>query len=206
MATRPTPGKDENTVRITGKGMEELAEALKLLADIDILVGYPEDAEDAERHDESGKPEDLTNATLAYIHDNGAPEANIPARPFMAPGIKDVEEKLADKLGEILKAVLIGKGTAVVERGLIQVGTIAALGIQKKINEGIPPPLSDYTLRQRMKNNRKNGGGARKGAKEELDRRGRGEAPSTEFAKTLVDTAQMRNATTYALRSKKQRK
>jgi hypothetical protein len=182
-------------VLITKVGMESMANAMSLLTGVEVLVGFPEDTADRPQGDTQ-----LTNATLGYIHDNGAPEQNIPARPFMGPGIESARDKLADKLGQTMRAVLYKGGDAgTVEQGLTHVGLIAKLAIQNAINEGPPPPLAKSTLLARARR-------GRKGAMQELDRRWDGQAPSVEFAKPLVDTGQMRNAVNYAIRSKKNRK
>ena len=191
--------RNNTGVKMTGKVMGELEEALKLLATTEVLVGFPEETTD--RTDDS----ELTNASLGYIHDQGAPEANIPQREFMKPGIESVQDKIAAKLGQTMRAILRGGNYDTVAQGLGQVGFIAMSAIKNKIDEGVPPPLSDYTLRQRMKKNRKGGGGARKGAAIELDRRWDDQAPSVEFAKPLVDTAAMRNSVNYAIRARKKR-
>lgn len=198
--------KNNTGVRITGAGIKALQDDLRMLADLEVLVGVADVT--TERDPEDGEPadKDLTNASLAYIHDNGAPEANIPARPFMLPGINAAREQVTDKLAQTMRAVLRGGGAAKIEQGLSQVGILAALSIKNTINEGIPPPLSERTLQARMKPGRKNGGGARKGAAQELYRRWDGQAPSVEFAKPLVDTGQLRNSITYAIRSRKARK
>lgn len=182
-------------VKITNtRSVAEIEADLQLLADIEVLVGFPEESTD--RPDEG-----ITNASLGYIHDNGAPEANIPARPFMIPGIQSVEEKLSDKLGQLARAVVVkGGGPAVIEQGMHQIGLIAQLGIQKTIGEGIDPPLSDRTLRARARRGRGN-----KGALRELDRRWDGQAPSTEYARPLIDTAEMLKSVKYAIRSRRKR-
>jgi hypothetical protein len=59
--------------------------------------------------------------------------------------------------------------------------------------------LSEVTLRRRAAK-------GRKGAKKELMRRAQGLAPSTAFAKPLIDSAQMRNALNYVIRAKQDRK
>jgi hypothetical protein len=195
-------------VRITGAGLAQIADDLQLLAGVEVLVGFPEettqremDTGDTDSYGKAmlGMKEDLTNATLGYIHDNGAPEAHIPARPFMIPGIMAAEEKLTNKLGQVLKATLQGKGAVTIEQGMHQVGLIAKLSIQNTINDGIPPPLADSTLRARARK-------GRKGAGIELLSRSKGNAPSMDFAKPLVDTAQLRNAVNYAIRARTKRK
>jgi hypothetical protein len=189
-------------VNIKGKGFAEIQESMERLLTSEVLVGFPEDGTPRDKEeDEKGEPP--TNAVLGYIHDNGAPEVNIPARPFMQPGIMAVENELADLLGKTMKAILKGGGDDMVELGLTRVGFKAMNSIKRTINAGVPPPLSDATLINRMRKGRRDGAGARKGAARELDRRWDGQAPSVEFAKPLVDTGQLRNAVTYVIRPKK---
>ncbi len=194
--------KDGSGVRInkpSAAKFEDMIEALSTLADVEVLVGFPE--ETTERGDEeNGGASGITNAALGYIHDNGAPEQNIPQRQFMAPALEEAGPAITEKLGQTLRAVVRSGGDAgKVEQGMHQVGLIAKLAIQNKINEGIPPPLADSTLQARAAR-------GRKGAALELKLRKKGlAAPSTVLAKPLVDTAQMRNAVNYAIRSRKKR-
>ena len=180
------------------QSVKELLTSLRLLVDVEVLVGFPEGT--TERDVDTGEPSGITNAALAYIHDNGAPEQNIPARPFMRPAMEDSKIKAADKLGQVLAAVITrAAGPTVVEMGMHQVGLLVKLAIQNKINEGIPPPLADRTLQARARR-------GRKGAITELANRKQGLPPSTLLAKPLIDTGQMRNAANYVIRSRKQRK
>ncbi len=193
--------KDGNGVKISkprGSDMDKMLTALSTLADVEVLVGFPEDT--SGRSGEEGASVGITNAALGYIHDNGAPEQNIPPRPFMGPGIDEAKDAIETKLEQVLKAVVQkGADASTVEAGMHQVGLIAKLAIQNKINEGIGPPLSDATLQRRAAK-------GRKGAALELSlRRKKLAAPSTVLAKPLVDTGQMRNAVNYAIRSRKKR-
>ena len=79
-------------------------------------------------------------------------------------------------------------------------GLIAQRTVKQVISAGDFAPLSEATLRARA--NRKVGGGVgiRKGARAELESRAAGNLPSTEFAKPLVDTGQLRNAITFVVR------
>lgn len=199
--------RDGVHIRKGRQSLEQLAESLRILADAEVLVGFPEETADRQGDlslGEDGKVQDsgsdITNAALAYIHDNGEPAVNIPARPFMVPAMEECEAEVTGKMSQIVAAVVKrGAGATVVEQGLHQVGLIAKLAIQNKINEGIPPPLADSTLRKRAKR-------GRKGAGIELLSRSQGYEPSMDFAKPLVDTARMRNAANYVLRSRKKRK
>lgn len=187
-------------LKMSRDGLADLRASLATLANSEVLVGFPEETTergDAEEIEESKGP--ITNAALGYIHDNGSPEVNIPARPFMIPGIENAKEAVTDKLGQMARAVVTkGAGQDRVAQGFEQVGSIAELAIKNKINEGIPPPLSEYTLQERARK-------GRKGAKEELALRAKGEEPGTQLAKPLVDTAQMRNSVKYVVRARRAR-
>lgn len=192
MAKRP--GLPSN-LRITADGVDDLLGAVKAMAKREVLVGFPEDTTGRDDTEDL----DITNAALAYIHDNGAPEQNIPARPFMVPAMTEVQDDLADEFEKVARAVLKHRNPAIVDVALTRVGMMAELAIKKKINEGIPPPLSEWTLRDRARR-------GRKGAKMELEARARGDSPSTQLAKPLIDTAQMRNAVKYVIRDRKRRR
>lgn len=192
--------KNNTGVRITtAGGIGNLVDALNELADMEVLVGYPEDGTARE---DATEP---TNAELAYIHDNGAPEAKIPQRSFMVPGIEAAMPAIEKGLTDTLKAVLRTQDTSKVDAGLTRVGFAAANSIKRTINAGVPPPLSERTLKKRLQSGRKGGAGARKGAALELAARAAGKVAGTEFAKPLVDTAQLRNAATFVVGSRKKR-
>ena len=183
-------------VRVTGKNLAAVLESVRTILDAEVLVGVP--ADKTERNDEDGKPSPISNAGLAYVHDQGAPEVGIPQREFMRPGIADAEDEITKRLGSAMRAAMNGNAL-VAEQAMHQVGLVAQTAIRKKIDDGIPPPLSEYTLRKRAER-------GRRGAMTELDRRARGLDPSMVFARPLIDTGEMRKSITYAIRSRKRRK
>lgn len=199
MASSKLPG-----VTITRQNLQEVLAGVKALASSEVLVGFPQDTteRDAEPGDDPEK-RDITNAALGYIHDNGVPEVGIPARPFMIPGIRAAQPQVEQYLEGALSAAAQGK-VAVAEGQLHAAGMAAKLAIQKKINEGIPPPLSEYTLKKRAAR----GGGSlvAKAAQRELDNRDKGLPPALDVAKPLVDTGQMRNAVNYVIRARAARR
>lgn len=154
-------------VFITKDRLKKVLGAIATLPAHDVLVGVPGDTSDR-----SGA---ITNAALAYIHDNGAPEANIPARPFMRPGIADAKTDIADRFKQVGTSLLSGnQGGA--ERALHAAGLAAQASIRRKINTGPFLPLAPSTLAARR-------------------RRGRtGDKP-------LIDTGQLRNSITYVVRA-----
>lgn len=180
--------------------LASLLAGLKVLTEAEVMVGVPD--ENADRKDEDpGVP---TNAALAYIHDTGMPEQNIPARPFMVPGIESAKDRIATQLFKYGRKVVddagAGKNAAITAaQGLHAAGLVASTAIKRKINEGIPPPLADSTLKRRASK-------GRKGAQKELALRALGEAPGTDLAKPLIDTGELRNSITYVLRKRADRK
>lgn len=173
---------------------------IQLLAESEVLVGFPEETTDRD----DGSP--LNNASRGYIHDNGAPESNIPARPFMIPGIERAQHQITSRLVSTAVSVLKNSQqrepkTNIVERGLHAVGMVAVSAIKSVISDGIQPPLSDVTLYQRMRRVP-----SRKAEKQELANRAAGAPPSTDLVKPLIDTGEMSNAITHVLRSKRDRK
>lgn len=195
MATIPQ-GKLPLKVRVDG--VAELHEAMVEMAKLELLVGFPEDTTGREPDPE--EPEWLTNAALGYIHDQGAPEVNIPARPFMLPAMDEFTPRAATQLGSLAKQILRRQvQTSGVMAEFHKLGLRAQSAIRRKINEGIPPPLSDVTLLKRAAK-------GREGAMWELAWRQAGAPPGLELAKPLIDTGQMRNAVNYVIRPRKDRR
>lgn len=148
--------------------VSEVMKGIALLAGTRVMVGVP--ASKAARED--GQP--INNAALAYIHDNGAPEANIPARPFLKEGVESAQAEINDGFRKVGEAALDGNPGAA-ERGFHAVGLKAQAAVRAKITAGPFQPLKPATLAARR-------------------RRGR------TGTKPLLDTAQLRNAINYVVR------
>lgn len=175
--------------------LPELRKTLKRLVRDEVLVGVPE--EKTERDDPVSQAHDITNAALAYIHDNGAPEAKIPARPFMLPGMARSKDEVTATLTKTAQYALVGD-MGKIEQGYERVGLIVVDNIQATIQEGIPPPLAKRTLQARAAK-------GRKGAQLELDRREQGINPGVDLAKPLIDTAEMLKSISYVIRRRSER-
>jgi phage gpG-like protein len=150
----------------------QVAVGMNLLKGQEVLVGVP--AEKAPRDAAEARGMEITNAALAYIHNYGSPAANIPARPFMEPGIEEAKPEIGDGFQKAGVAALEGKSD-VMMKSLHGIGIRASTSVRNKINEGIPPPLAASTIAARK-------------------RRGR------TGTKPLVDTGAMRNSITYVVR------
>lgn len=172
--------------------LPEFLKSIEVLTTTGVMVGVPDD--------KAGRREgDISNAALAYIHDNGAPEAHVPARPFMRPGILAVQSELIAALLAAAKAAAAGE-LGRVTKLLHTVGLIASRSIKKRISEGIPPPLAESTIAGRI---RRVKGKKRRdriekmlGAGTPASRQSGAEGAFT----PLVVTGQLRNAITYVLR------
>lgn len=134
-----------------------LRRAIRVLTETSTLVGVPSDAEQPHLganpgpnvRVEGGKPH-ITNAALAYIHTHGAPEINLPARPFLMPGLQDKKDEIVERLQYGATAALKGDyGT--VDRVFDQIGLIGQSAARRKIAEGIPPPLRPATVAARRR-------------------------------------------------------
>lgn len=165
-------------------GLPKLLEGIASLTKSEVLVGVPEDK--AARQDGG-----ITNAQLAYIHSKGAPEANIPARPFMEPGIARAKDAIAEEMKAGANAALAGKGVAEVERFLGRAGQIAVNSAQAVIRAGIPPPLKPATIAKR----RIRSAGSKY----------RRKATSANETTPLWDTGQLLRAITWVIRKARRR-
>lgn len=144
----------------------------------EVLVGIPELRTQRSTLEEA---QPLTNAAIGYIHENGAPEMNIPARPFLLPGIRNARAEIAKYMRQAAEALMArGQEGAMdkAERAMHAAGLVAVNAVQSKITEGPFAPLAPATIAARL-------------------RRGRtGTRP-------LIDTGQLRRAITYVIRNRK---
>jgi hypothetical protein len=130
-----------------------------------------------ERPPEPGEPSGLTNAELAAVHEYGAPEVGVPARPFVGPAFDDNRERYELELRRLVGAFL--SGSIHLEQALGILGLLMASDIRRYVTEGdeVPPPNAPATL-------------ARKEAKS---------SGSPWGVRTLVDTGRMIGSTTHAV-------
>lgn len=173
---------------VTKDILADVVRSINNLVKKDVLVGIPDTT--TERDD--GEP--VNNATLGYIHENGSPAKNIPARPFLVPGVEDAQERIEQRLNKAAKAAL-GNQRRKSDDELEAAGMIARDSVKSKINSGDFAPLSEATLRARAAK-------GRKGAKAELASRAAGNAPDNDNARPLIDSAQLRNSINYVVRNK----
>lgn len=153
-------------VKVEVDRLKEVKDWAKLLEKQLVMVGVPED--------KSGRKseEPITNAALAYIHNFGSPDNNIPSRPFMEIGLKAARDEIASEMSRAAASPDLNK----MYQHLNRAGLKASQSIKNAINEqdGIEP-LAGSTLRAR-------------------ERRG------FKGTKALIETGQLRNSITWVVK------
>lgn len=155
------------TLRVTKDKVADVMANIRALTGAKVLVGIP--GETAER-----KEGGITNASLGFIHEYGSPVRNIPARPFLVPGIREAERDVLPKMAKFARNRLTEWSGA--RKELNAIGMAAQAAVKNRIvrQEGFTP-LSPKTIAARK----------RKGFKGE---------------KALIRTGQLLNSITYVVR------
>lgn len=194
------------------KVVDRVADMVKTVEELtqsDVLVGIPRDRS-ARRDGPIG------NAAIAYIHEYGSPAHNIPARPFIHPGVRKIRKQAVAMMNQGARDALLNLGKPVnVAAILNKVGLLARNAVVEAITDPEPPfvPLRPATIRARL---RKTAAGRRKlrglnkvGAAAGWSGAEKGAALSHWAESTvmgdlnihpLIDTGQLRAAITYVIR------
>lgn len=194
-----------NVVRLIANKLPKAKASFAQLSKQDVLVGVPR--EDDARTTPPGEKSGMNNATIAYIQDNGSPAANIPARPFMEPGIEAVKPQIVSRFKGAARDVLSLKGNPPerIDKTLHAVGMIAQSSIRATIGKGIPPPLAPSTVASRFR--ARGTKSRRKGEIKYLDMIADGADPADAQSEAgiipLVNTGQLRNSINYVIRDKR---
>jgi hypothetical protein len=178
-----------------------LESVVRALTSSKVLVGIPQSS--PPRPPEPGVKNPPTNALIGYVMETGDPHKNIPARPFLVPGVSAVTDKISARMSSALKAALKGDFSSV-NVTFERVGADCVSSVKATILAGDFIPLADVTVQARADRRNKQTGkllqnATAKGARKELKRRGYGLAPSTEFAKPLYDTHSLFNSIQYVV-------
>lgn len=167
----PSPGKGfaKLNVRATAQhpiNIQDIQKALAELAKHKVMVGVP--ASKVGR-----KAGTINNATLAYIHEFGAPAAHIPARPFLGPAIEAMKETIKRRLNQAGKAAISGN-YGLMMKILNALGLQGQNAVRAKLNTGPFAPLAPSTIAARRRRGKRS-------------------------VKPLIDTGQLRNSITYVV-------
>lgn len=157
-------------VSITRDEVKAILQNISAMDKLRLLVGVPQEKE-------GRKGDEIGNAALAYIFTKGSPKQNIPASPFLEPGVKKVQPRVISVLKEGAKEGMMKVGG--IEKSLHKAGLLAQAEVRGVITsqEGFPP-LSRKTIAARKE---KGHGGT----------------------KRLIDSGQLLKSITYVIREKK---
>lgn len=167
--------------RSLAEAVLNIERVLKFATQQRVLIGVP--AENAHRAPEEGEKSAPSNALIAYWQEYGVPEVNIPARPFLGPGIEASEEMIATELSRATNKAItmaamegdVAGGKAALKEGLNRVGLKAVSNVQRQITDGDFAPLADRTIKARLRKGRSG-------------------------TKPLIETGQLRRSITYLIR------
>lgn len=159
------------SVRVTKDFTKKLMKILIMAGKKQVLVGIPED-----KNSRTG--EAIGNAYLGAIHEYGSPARNIPARPFLNPGVKDAQKDTIKILKFGAKSALDNFNVAAIEQSLNRVGLNAQAVVKKRITGQVGfEALKPATIKARERTGRKG-------------------------TKALIRTGELLNSVTYVLRDK----
>lgn len=160
-------------VIVVKKNLDLISKAVLALTKSEVMIGVPGGSG---RSPEPGETTAIDNAVLAYRLETGDPETNLPARPFLVPGVESITGKAVELLKKAGKAAILGDSAAV-ETALNKIGLIGQAAVQQRMTDGPFAPLAPRTLAARKARGRT------------------GEKP-------LIDSGQLRRSVTYIVRKK----
>jgi hypothetical protein len=184
-------------VTITKDNVSKVFAGITELVGQQVLIGIPEDKNKREGDDTAN------NAMIGAVHEFGSPLQNIPARPWLIPGVKKAEKPALTQLRKAADAALNGN-TEEAARRLAAAGIIGANEARGEINSNIPPPLSPSTIAHRP-GQRKTKSMRKSEIKyfELLDSgMSPGDAQSAAGIVALINSGQLRNSITSVVRKK----
>lgn len=177
----------------------DVLRSINLLVAQQVLVGVPDST--TERRDEKGP---MNNATLGYIHEFGSPAANIPARPFLIPGVEKAQDMIESRFKKAAQAALNGDAQKV-EANLMAAGQKTAESAKDVIQSGDFAPLKPATIAARR--NSRNTASQRDAEVLYAGLLAQGiesdDAQALAGIKPLINTGQLRDSITYVLRKAK---
>lgn len=158
-------------VTVTKDLLDRVHASLGVMASKRVLIGIPSTENGRQQGDAIG------NAALGYVHERGSVIKNIPARPFLEPGVRAATPHALKALKQSAHATLSGNASAL-DTGLNTAGLIAQSTVKRTLRNGEGfAPLAPATLAARR----------RKGFA--------GESP-------LIRTGQLLNSITYVVRAR----
>lgn len=180
-------------IEITLDRMPALVASVRALVENDVMVGIPGDTPARESGHSPSDWHPITNVDLGFIHEFGAPGANIPPRPHLVPGVSDVRDDVAAIFLKAARRVLDGDHGAA-QAGLHAAGRLGRDAVKAKITSGLQPPIKDETVKARLRRRRSWNLGKRQKLFAQY------EAGDGRYGMPLIDTGAYIAAFTYVIR------
>lgn len=132
-------------------GFREIEKQIKIMRQNPyVMVGVLEGSGNVEAASgENPTKSAITVATLASIHEYGAPKRNIPERSFIRTTMDEKYSTFNELTDHLIDAIVEGGST--VERALNILGLLIQTEIKKKIRSNIAPPLKLATIERKNK-------------------------------------------------------
>lgn len=186
-------------VTITKDTVSKVIGAITYMVGRQVLVGVPESTTDNTKDRAPGP----NNASLAFVHEFGSPIRNIPARPFLIPGVEKAKPAALDQLKKAAQAALEFKKEEVTSR-LNKAGLIGMLAAKDKIMNGPFVPLSPKTVRNRRfsRNTQSMRAAEQKYLKLVASGMSPGDAEDAAGIRPLINTGALRDSITYVVRKR----
>ena len=168
--------------------VEAVLKSIRDLTKQVVLVGVPDSTA-------GRKTGPISNAAIGYIQETGDPSHNLPARPFLVPGVSKIAAKAADMLGAGAAKALDGDRQAGAA-SLVKAGLLAQNSVRATLTAGEGfAPLAPSTIAARARR-------GSKGAKAAMKAAAAGQPPAPSNVRPLIDTGQLRAAITFVLRKR----
>ncbi len=126
----------------------------------------------------------------------GSPAQNIPARPFLVPGVQGALPTLIPLLKKAGQQAMDLGEVSKVTQALIRVGIAAASAVQMKITDGPFVPISERTKEGRLRRK-----AAYQNASEKRKTKMMAKWLGGDFA-PLIDTGSLRSSISFVIRAK----
>jgi hypothetical protein len=186
------------TITKTVDRLDDLLKALKEFSRERVLVGVAADT--AQRED--GGP--INNATIGLIMEKGSPAANIPARPWLAPGIMSARTAVLSVYLTATRRAFRTYSGAPIHVAHARAGAIARDAVKKYIKSANFQPLAKSTVAARF---RQRGAKRRRKSETQYLAAVAGGMPADKAQglygiQPLINSGTFLNSVTYAVRPK----
>jgi hypothetical protein len=130
------------TIRVEEDRFEEAFSHAQIADEFEVAIGFPEDT--AARDG----TEEINNPTLAAILEHGSPANNLPARPFVEPGLETGRDRLARIMELGIQRTLDGDENGIAW-ALETAGVEGVSLVQRKMIQGPFAPNAPSTIKRK---------------------------------------------------------